>query len=445
MAARQFSSHQEFYPARGGGALGADRKAATALVFQDVVAGVASTVAIQGDDGSIIAIQATALNTDQVIINATAVYVNGLGGGSIFIEQGNYLLTASVTPLTNVFIYGAGPDTVLNGQNLAHAIDINAQNYIMIWNLSVQTTTGGGGLVNAVNIQGGCTFIKLDTVLIAQSDQDGVAITNADSEVWIIDTAIQNVDRFGINNDGDTCRFFNNEITGAIGNDGIFLDANSDGNYVINNHVHAWTGEPIDDDGDNTVRGNICCVAGVAPIAWNSKGCGFATVQATIDHQISNGEISIIEGTHTVAGGVITIAAANTGLQIKGAGKLVTTLSSSTRHCIQITAGLNIVIRDLAFQTTGVAQLADGVAILGASIAVFIIDCACLNCDQDAISIAAAANNCFIRRNYLFANIDRYGINNAGDDNIKDYQDVKMIQEQIFLVESKETGIGRES
>ena len=75
MASRQFSSHQEFYPARGGGTLGADRKAATALVFQDVVAGVASTVAIQGDDGSIIAIQATALVADDVIINLSLIHI----------------------------------------------------------------------------------------------------------------------------------------------------------------------------------------------------------------------------------------------------------------------------------------------------------------------------------------------------------------------------------
>ncbi|GAH17709.1 unnamed protein product, partial [marine sediment metagenome] len=78
MAARQFSGKQEFYPSRTGGTLGGDRKAATALVYQDVVGGVASTVAIQGDDGTLIAIQATALNADQIIVNVAIVYVNAL-------------------------------------------------------------------------------------------------------------------------------------------------------------------------------------------------------------------------------------------------------------------------------------------------------------------------------------------------------------------------------
>ena len=393
------------------------KKSATAIVFQANVLGVLNTIAISGYTSGVIANQATALGTDQVIINAAIVWVNALGGGSVFIEQGIYLLTASVLPLTNVFIYGAGPDTVLDGQNLAHAVDINNQDYVMIWNLSIQTTSGGGGLVNAVNIHGGCTFIKLDTVLIVQSDQDGVAITNADSEVWINDTAIRNVDRFGINNDGDNCRFFNNEIAGAVGNDGIFLDANSDGNYVLNNHIHIWTGEPIDDDGDNTVTGNICCVAGVAPIAWNSKGCGFATIQEAIDHQAGDGKITIEAGAFAVAAGVISLDAADNNLEIIGAGFLVTTLSSvaATGPCIDINGCINIRIAHLSVATTG-AGANDAVQIRGACAAINLEDLACLDCGQDVVSIAAASSNVHIHACYFFAAITRYGINVEGDD-----------------------------
>lgn len=412
---RQFSGEQEFYPSRSGGTIGGDRKAATAIVYQDIVGGVASTVAVQGDDGSLIAIQASALNTDQIILNAAIAYVNGLGGGSIFIEQSTYNLGASIVPTASLKIYGTGIATVLNGGAITHAFDINGVSDIHILDLACQTTAGGITVFNPINIRGGSTDIHIRRVNILQSDNDGIAITNADSSIHINDCEFTTIDNYPINTDGNDCCIENNHISGVIGNDGIFLGVNSDGCCVKSNHIHAWTGEPIDDDGDNVVEGNICTALGLDVVAWNSKGCGFATVQEAIDHQITNGEIEIVAGVHTVAGGVITLVAANSGLQIKGAGKLVTTLSSSTRHCIQLTSVVNVIIRDLAFQTTGIAIATDGVAILGTCIAIFVIDCVCLDCDQDAVSISSDSSECFIRRNYLYGVIDRYGINNEGD------------------------------
>lgn len=353
---------------------------------------------------------------DEVEINAAITYVNARGGGEVILLEGTYVLAGSVLPLSNVTLSGQGAATLLDtGVAAVHAIDINAQTYVKIRDLSVQTTAAGGNAVNAINIQGASSYIMIDSVVIPESDQDGIAITSTVSEVFITQSGVFTPDRYGVNCDGNDCRIRETEFGGS-GDDGIFLDANSDGCFVISNHIHTWTNEPIDDDGDNTVERNLCVPAGGEVVAWNSKGCGFDDVQEAIDHQVSNGEITIEPGTHTVAGGVITLAVANTGLQIKGAGKLVTTLSSSTRHCIQLTAVTNCVIRDLAFQTTGVAVAADGVALIGACVAVFIIDCVCLDSDQDAISIAAASNQCFIRRNYLYANIDRYGINLSSDD-----------------------------
>lgn len=353
---------------------------------------------------------------DDVEINAAIAYVSGIGSGSVFLERETYVLASPVTPLSGVNIFGTGWSSLLDGGAICHAIDINNQSNIMIKDIAVQTTAGGGTAFNGVNVRGGSDHIFMTMFGVLQSDNDGIAITNADSDIWVTDAGLGNIDNYGINCDGNDCLIDTCEFHTAIGNDAIYLGANSDGCHVLDNHIHVWTGEPVDDDGDNNVQNNKCSGVGVPIVAWNSKGCGFATIQATIDHQISNGEINIEPGTHTVAGGVITLAAANTGLQIRGAGKLTTTLSSSTRHCIQITAGTNIVIRDLAFRTTGVAVAANGVAILGASTAVFVIDCACIDCDQDAVSVAATASECFIRRNFLSNNIDRFGINNAGDD-----------------------------
>ncbi len=86
------------------------KRAATAIVYQQTIGGVSYTVAIDASTSAVIAIQAMALNTDQIIINATVVYVNALGGGEIYIEQGTYNLGAQVVTTTGITIKGAGID-----------------------------------------------------------------------------------------------------------------------------------------------------------------------------------------------------------------------------------------------------------------------------------------------------------------------------------------------
>lgn len=352
---------------------------------------------------------------DQVEGNAAIVYVNGLGGGDVYFEQGNYVLTGSILPLTNVFLHGAGPDTVFNGQALAHAIDINGQDYVTLRDFSCQTTAGGGAAVNAVNIRGGSSDIRIFQIYVLQSDQDGVAITSADSEVYVTEVTLTTIDRYPVNCDGDNCKIKDCEISGAVGNDGIFLDVNSDGCCVICNHVHSWTGEPIDNDGDNLIQFNVCTPIGNPVVAWNAKGCGFDDVQEAIDHQAGSGFVNIVAGTHTVAAGVIALDAADSGLKVYGQGRLVTILTSSAASCITINAAINITISDLSFRTTGVGVAADGIAVTGACTGIFLENLACLDCDQDAISIAATVSEVIIRSCYLFGGIDRHGINLAGD------------------------------
>lgn len=395
------------------------KKAATAIVYQELVAGVLNTIAIQGNNGLVIAFQATALGTNQIIVNAAIVYVNALGGGSVYVEQGDYPLTASVALLQLVYLYGAGPDTVLDGGAAAHALDINGVTNAEVARISFSTTQGGGTAFNPINIHGGSSYIRFENIHIFSSDNDGIAITNADSEIWVLDSVIVNCDNYGLNCDGDDCVFREVDYSGVIGNDAIFLGANSDDCYVISNHIHAWTGEPIDDDGDNIVKRNLCVVVGANVVAWNSKGCGFATIQACIDHQAGDGMIRIEEGTYTVAAGVISLDAADNNLKIVGAGILVTILSSSTGTCLDINACVNVQIMDLSVETTGVGAN-DAIVVRGASIAIFLAHIACTDAGQDALSIAAASSNVHAEHLYLFgvgaAGIARYGINNLGDD-----------------------------
>lgn len=355
---------------------------------------------------------------DQVEINAAIVAVNAAGGGEVRLLEGTYVLAASVAPLSNVTLSGTGVATILDAGIAAHAFDLNNVQSIHITHLSCLTTAGGGSAFNPINIRGGCEEIHIEEVNILQSDNDGIAITSADVTVHLYGVEFTNIDNYPINCDGDDCDFIESEISGVIGNDGIFLDVNSVGCIVRRNHIHDWTGEPVDDDGDNIVEGNICTPLGSSVAAWNSKGCGFATIQETIDHQAGSGSIEIVAGTFTVAAGVISLDAADSSLRICGAGMVVTTLSSSTGTCLDINGAVNIQIEDLSVLTTGVGAN-DALVVRGASGIIHLTRIACSDAGQDAVSIASAAGNVFMEALDLSAaaadGIARYGVNIAGD------------------------------
>ena len=255
---RQYSGKHEFYPSRSGGELGGDRKAATALVFQHVVAGVLSTVAVQGDTGVIIAIQATALNTDQIIINLAIAYVNGLGGGSVFVDESLYTLGANVAVLGSIYLYGSGAGTILT--ILAATDDCIEVNGVTDWKIALMTirTTGAGAndAISLVNADDGEIF----SVVIDDSGQDGIIIDGNTVDVNIHDNKISNCTRYGINNAGDDNQIVDNRID-ATGDDGMWLQAGGTYNIVTTNRVSGWVGEGIDaDEPTNQVDHNITAV-----------------------------------------------------------------------------------------------------------------------------------------------------------------------------------------
>jgi len=255
---RHYSGEQEFYPSRSGGTLGGDRKAATALVFQQVMAGVASTVAVQGDTGAVIAIQATALAADEVIINAAIVYVNGLGGGSVFVDEGTYTQAAAVTLLALVYLYGSGCATILTiPAATATCIDVNG---ITDWKIAFFTlrTTGVGAndVITLTNADDGSIFSNH----IDDSGQDGISLFAASDNIDVHDNKIYGCARFGINNRSDDNHFTANRIDGT-GSDGMFLQAGGTYNVVTENRISGWVGEGIDnDEPTNQVAHNVTAV-----------------------------------------------------------------------------------------------------------------------------------------------------------------------------------------
>ena len=231
--------------AGAGAVVGGYRKAATAVVFQAMVSGIASTVAVQGDTGVVIAIQATALNTDQVIINAAITYVNGLGGGSVFVDEGTYTLGANVVVLALVYLYGSGCATILTIPAATdNCIEVNA---VTDWKIALMTlrTTGAGAndVISLTNADDGCIF----SVHIDDSGQDGISLFAASDHVDIHDNKISGCARFGINNRSDDNHFVANRIDDT-GDDGIFLQAGGTNCLCALNRISGWTGEAIDNN-----------------------------------------------------------------------------------------------------------------------------------------------------------------------------------------------------
>jgi len=186
---------------------------------------------------------------DEVQINLAIVYVNALGGGSVCIQQGNYTLAANIVLLANVFLFGAGVDTVLTIPAATDdCIEVNA---VTGWKIAFMTlrTTGAGAndAVSLVNADDGEIF----SVVIDDSGQDGIAIDAATADVNIHDNKISNCTRYGINNIGDDIQIMGNRID-TTGNDGIWIQAAAANTIVSLNRISNWTGEAIDDDSGTT-------------------------------------------------------------------------------------------------------------------------------------------------------------------------------------------------
>lgn len=269
MASTQFSSHQEHYPSRSGGALGGDRKAATALVFQDVVGGVASTVAVQGDDGTVIAIQASALLTDNVVFNATTVFVAALGGGKIYVEEADYTLAATWNVSVDIFVQGAGWDAILNYDAGGNCITVTGNN-VKLRDIKIEITAGAGGVGTRPNgvLADTRTNIELFGVWVIGDTSvadDGSAVRQCGvvldtvTESKIIGCRLEDNDRHSISLEGsDDTALLGNTCQGNT-REGIFLNE-SDFNAVSDNHCldNVRHGIFLGSSDDNTVSINVC-------------------------------------------------------------------------------------------------------------------------------------------------------------------------------------------
>jgi hypothetical protein len=145
---------------------------------------------------------------DDVQINAAEAYVTALGGGTVELERGTYVLADPIIPTgDDIWYKGQGAGTILDGDGLAtteHAFHVTGRTDIRIGNMAIQTEDGGGKTSHCIFIEDGSDRFIIDNVTIIDSDSDGIRIGGtAIIGGRIIDCTILDVDDNGIHIDMD--------------------------------------------------------------------------------------------------------------------------------------------------------------------------------------------------------------------------------------------------
>jgi len=197
------------------------------------------------------------------------------GEKMVFIPEGTYDTGGMAVPVisiteSNTFIVGTCRGTVIDSGTLAFAIWCVGATDVIVSNLEVRTTPGGGAGFSPV-LFNNADRSKAVGVYVNGSDIHGILLTGTGIDMEILDCYVFDADEMGINvsavgNDrvkilnctveqagthGITLvaddGIVNDNIINGVGADGILLSG--DNNIVNFNRITGWTQEPIDDDG----------------------------------------------------------------------------------------------------------------------------------------------------------------------------------------------------
>ena len=246
------------------------KKAATAIVYQELVAGVLNTIAIQGNNGIVIFNQPTALGTDNIIFNLTSVYVGFLGGGMIYVEEADYNLEATWNVPVDILVQGAGWNAILNYDAGGNCITVTGDN-VKIRDLKIVIVAGagaGGTRPNGIladtrtNLEiFGVWHIGDQTVADDGSNmrQCGIVFDTVTGS-RISNNRFENNDRHGISSDTSTDNILTGNTCQGNTRFGIGITSASDDNSVTSNICQGNTldGIRVEDSINNTLTGNTC-------------------------------------------------------------------------------------------------------------------------------------------------------------------------------------------
>lgn len=236
--------------------------------------------------------------SDDACIQAAIDYVNGLGGGSVLIREGTYILKATLTICDNVLLYGVGYKTILKAD-----------------------TNLNDNLIKNLDSIGGNSSIIIEKMLL-----DGNKVNQSSGSNHCI--FFDNVNTFLIS---DVL------VKDCYGSDSIFID--NCNNITINN-IYASNGDGASVGVESTNYGSISsviCNGGTELIDLNYDVKYISISNCVGYNQTSNG-IDISGSENNVVSNCVIVGAPE-GITISGAAK--SSDDNSYRNLIQ-----NCIIKD---------------------------------------------------------------------------------------------------
>ena len=146
-------------------------------------------------------------------------------------------------------INGGGIDILIDGGVANHAVSISGTDCI-VENFACQTTAGGGQAFDGINISAARGTIK--KIKVVDSDNEGIAVQAAGTDVGITGCNILGADNDGIDLLGPRARIIGVYIYQA-GADGVDVGATGDNSVIDGNIVQDPTGDPINIGADDCV------------------------------------------------------------------------------------------------------------------------------------------------------------------------------------------------
>lgn len=234
-------------------------------------------------------------------INA-AIDALGTGGGEVYLPEGTYTITGSITiDYNNTTLRGAGWGTILDASawSAGHIIDLNGSDYCMIKDLKIVGKAGGG---NAKDLIYGANslYTTIKGCYLRNSDRYGINLVTDADYALIIDNFIDNSDQEGIYLNYAPNSIVSNNITYSNGGWAIMLWASSDYSVISNNACDRDWGGIIATGFGMAITGNVVTGTTGADSFYFSDGS-----DTTLSNNVSNNS-----GTHGIriyAGGRISV------------------------------------------------------------------------------------------------------------------------------------------
>jgi len=369
------------------------KKAFTAVTYQITQGGITYIVAADGF-GTHLNSAVLGVN-DDIIISVALVYINALGGGELYCEEGTYTLTATVTWYANICLKGVGYNTHWTAAGNFHLITIAGISNVCIEDMRLSGTSTGHN-VDCVFCDSAVltTDIHLIRIYVTNSDRYGFRFEGTlwVRDVWIIECHITNTDLDGISAEGLSRSMI-------IGNY-IYLTGQS-GINIVNQYDYG------------VISGNVIFGCGLHGLTITMSMSYLAiTGNVTGEHTGSGINVVLLNFGYVSITGNISFESHLSGIYVSGSQFLISSnfIYDNAENGITLGGGCidGLISSNDIVGLSGLSQQ-DGIELETGAKNILIIGNYIINQEVDGISLVGNNDDCNINGNYLNGN-GAYGI-----------------------------------